>query len=218
MTLAFGEGQHAFGRGAGRDVLLLELAVGLENDERHALGEVVPQVGADLLVGALRVARDPRQVLLVFGIEVDFEVVRLVRMPLELVVVNLVLAVVRRELGLLVNGGASAALRVDGGTALRVNLRPGAEHIGGQALRVRLTCSGQHEACGQQPDESPAVGAGAHRITSRNSGVPPVRFTRSYCDYTAIAMTPQEQEPYHRAPSNSFENRQEPFGHLRFSA
>ena len=37
VALAFGERQHAFRETARGDVLLLELAVGLEDDERHAL-------------------------------------------------------------------------------------------------------------------------------------------------------------------------------------
>ncbi len=44
VALAFGKREHAFLRGARRDVLLLELAVRLEDDEGHALVEVVPQV------------------------------------------------------------------------------------------------------------------------------------------------------------------------------
>ena len=76
------------GDGARRDVLLLELAVRLEDDERHALVEVVPQVRADLLIRALGVARDAREVLLVFRVVVNLEVVGLVDVPLELVVVD----------------------------------------------------------------------------------------------------------------------------------
>ena len=59
----FGERAHAFRRGVGRrDVLLFELAVGLEEEKRHLVGEVVLQIGADLLVGALRVAGNPFEV------------------------------------------------------------------------------------------------------------------------------------------------------------
>ena len=132
VALAFGEREHAFLCGAGRDVLLLELAVRLEDDERHALVEIVPQVRADLLVRALGVARDPLEVPLVLGVVVDLEVVGLVDVPVELVVMDLVLAVVRREL----------RLRVDG-AALRVELRPRTEHPRSQPLRVRLTCGCQ---------------------------------------------------------------------------
>ena len=96
------------GAAARRDVLLLELAVRLEDDERHALVEIVPQVRADLLIRALGVARDALEVALVLGVVVDLEVVGLVDVPLELVVMDLVLAVVRRELRLRVDGAGPA--------------------------------------------------------------------------------------------------------------
>ncbi len=155
VTLAFGERQHAFGRLPGGDVLLLELAVRLENDERHPLIEVVPQIGADMLVRALRVARDARQVLLVFRVVVDLEVLRLVDVPLELVVVDQVLAVVRSELRLRVHAGAR-----------RAEMRPGAQHGRGQFLRVRLTCDADREQEGERADGSTAREAHAHRNTS----------------------------------------------------
>ena len=59
-----GERADAFLRRAGVDVLLLELAVRLEQDQLHLERQVVLQVGADLLVGALGVAGDPLEVLL----------------------------------------------------------------------------------------------------------------------------------------------------------
>jgi hypothetical protein len=85
---------------------LLELAVRLEDDERDALVEIVPQIGADLLICALGIARDALEVAFVLGVVINFEVIRLVDVPLELVVVDPVLAVVRRELGLRVDGAA----------------------------------------------------------------------------------------------------------------
>ena len=155
VAFAFGKREHAFLRSARRDVLLLELAVRLEDDERHALIEVVPQVRADLLVRALGVARHPFEVPLVLGVVVDLEVVRLVDVPLELVVVNSVLAVVRRHL----------RLRVDG-AALRVELRPRTEHGGSQPLRVRFTCCSQGKRRSEQAKGSTALDAHAHTSTS----------------------------------------------------
>ncbi len=106
VALAFGEREHPFLGSTGRDVLLLELAVRLEDDERNALVEIVPQVRADLLIGALGVAGDPLEVPFVFRVVIDLEVVGLVDVPVELVVMDLVLAVVRRELRLRIHGAA----------------------------------------------------------------------------------------------------------------
>ena len=101
-----GERADAFLRAARRDVLLLELAVRLEQDHRHFVGQVVLQIRADLLIGALRVAGDALEVLLQRRVVVDFEVVGGVDEPLELVVVDVVLAEVRHHLRL--RGGALA--------------------------------------------------------------------------------------------------------------
>ena len=155
VALAFGEREHAFRRWARRDVLLFEFAVRLEDDERDALVEIVPQIRADLLIRALGVAGDPLEVPLVFRVVVNLEMVGLINMPLELVVVDLVLAVVRRDL----------RLRVDG-AALRVELRPRAEHPGSQPLRVRLICGCQGQDHGEQADGSIARDAHAHTSTS----------------------------------------------------
>ena len=53
--------------------------------------QVVLQLGADALVGALGVRRDPLEVLLELGVVVDVEVVGLVDVPLERVVPRAVL-------------------------------------------------------------------------------------------------------------------------------
>ena len=97
-----GERQHAFLRGAGRHVLLLEFAVRLEQDQRHLRPgrQVVPQIGADLLVGALGVAGDPLQMLFDLRVVVDLEMVGGVDLPLEVVVVDVVLAEVGDVVGL----------------------------------------------------------------------------------------------------------------------
>ena len=174
VALAFGEREHAFLRGARRDVLLLELAVRLEDDERHALVEVVPQVRADLLIRALGVARDPLEVPLVFGVVVDLEVVGLVDVPLELVVVDLVLAVIRRHLRLRVDG---AALRVENATTSRAT--------GSQPLRVRLTCGCQSEAAANKQMEALRETRMRIRSPREINGVATGEFSRSYCDHTA---------------------------------
>ena len=79
----------------GNDVLLLELAAGLEEDQRDLEREVVLQLGADMLVGALGVASHPLQVRLDLGVVVDLEVIGGVDAPLEVVVADLVLAEIR---------------------------------------------------------------------------------------------------------------------------
>jgi hypothetical protein len=95
VTHRLGEGTHAFLRRSGNHVLLLELAAGLEQDERNLEGEVVFQLRADLLVRAFGVASHPLQVLLDLGVVIDLEVVRRIDLPLEVVVADLVLPVVR---------------------------------------------------------------------------------------------------------------------------
>ena len=101
IAIRLGEREHAFGQLARLDVLLLELALRLVEDERDLEGQVVLQVGADLLIRALRVAGDPLEVLLDLRVVVDLEMVRGVDVPLEIVVPDPVLAEVRhvRRLG-----------------------------------------------------------------------------------------------------------------------
>ena len=103
-----GKGADALLRRTGDDVLLLELAARLEDDERNLEGEVVLQVRADLLVCALGVAGHPLEVLLDLGVVVDLEVVRRVDVPPEIVVPDLVLAVIRhvRRLAACIGGHA----------------------------------------------------------------------------------------------------------------
>ena len=91
----FGKGTHPFLGGAGHDVLLLEFATRLEEDQRHLVREVVLELRTDVLVGALGVARHPFEMRLDFGVVVDDEVIRLVRPPLEAVVTDLILAEIR---------------------------------------------------------------------------------------------------------------------------
>ena len=103
VALGLGEGGHTF-RHLGRDhVLLLELGLGLEQDERHLLPEIVLELGADVLVRALGVAGGPFEMLLELRVVVDLEVISGVDVPLEVVVSNAVLPEIgnvgRRGLG-----------------------------------------------------------------------------------------------------------------------
>ena len=100
-----GKGRHALAHGARNDVLLLELALRLEDEQRDLLGEVVLQFGTELLVGALGVAGDALEVLFGLGVVVDLEVVGRVDRPSERVVSDLVLAEVRHKRGLRCDGG-----------------------------------------------------------------------------------------------------------------
>ena len=75
VAVRLGEREHAFGQLARLDVLLLELALRLVEDERNLEGEVVLQIGADLLIRALRVAGDALEVLLDLRVVVDLEVI-----------------------------------------------------------------------------------------------------------------------------------------------
>ena len=92
------EGGHPFGHEAAEQVGLLELGVRLVEDDRDREVDLVLEVGGYLLVSALRVGDDPREVLLELRVVVDLEVRALVDPPREVVVVDLVLPVVRDEL------------------------------------------------------------------------------------------------------------------------
>ena len=97
IAVRLGEREHAFGQLARLDVLLLELALRLVEDERDFEGEVVLQIGADLLIRALGVGGDALEVLLDFRVVINLEVVGLIDVPLEIVVPDPVLAEVRHE-------------------------------------------------------------------------------------------------------------------------
>ena len=97
VAVRLGECADAFLGRAWNDVLLLELGAGLEDDQRNLEGEIVLQVGADLLVCALGVAGDALQVLLGLGVVVNLEMIGRVDVPPEIVVADLVLAVVREK-------------------------------------------------------------------------------------------------------------------------
>ena len=79
------------------DVLLLEIDVRLEDDQRHLERQVVLEVRADRLVGALGVAGHTLEVRLHLGVVVDLEVVRGVDLPVEIAVVDQVLPEIRNE-------------------------------------------------------------------------------------------------------------------------
>ena len=91
----FGERADAFLGRARNDILLLELAARLEQDQRHLEGEIVLQLRTDVLVRALGVAGHALEMLLDLGVVVDFEMVGGVDAPPEVVVANLVLPEVR---------------------------------------------------------------------------------------------------------------------------
>jgi hypothetical protein len=95
IAVVFREREHPFGQFTRDDVLLLELALGLVQDHRHPEGEVVLQVGADLLVGAFRVRGHALELRLQVRVVIHLEVVGRVDLPLEVVVPDTVLPVIR---------------------------------------------------------------------------------------------------------------------------
>jgi hypothetical protein len=106
---------HAFLRRAGNHVLLLEIDVRLEEHQRDLEGQVVLEIRAHLLVRAFRVTRHPFEMLLDFRVVVDDEVVRRVAVPLEVPVVDQVLAEVGHERGLRGHGQAACENAEDHG-------------------------------------------------------------------------------------------------------
>ncbi len=109
-----GERADAFLPGARVDVLLLEFAVRLEQDQLDLRRELFLQIRADLLIRAFGITRHALQMLLHFRVVVDFEVVGRVDLPLERVVVDVVLPEVRAR---------TASARRPGPTS-RPRLRP----------------------------------------------------------------------------------------------
>ncbi len=95
-----GEGADAFLGGARHDVLLLELAARLEQDQRNLVREVVLQLRADMLIRAFGIPGHPLEMRLDLRVVVHDEVIRLIRVPIELVVADLVLTEVRDIWGL----------------------------------------------------------------------------------------------------------------------
>ncbi len=126
LALRLGERRHAFGHFHRRDVLLLELGVRLEQHERHLEAELVLQLGADVLIGALRVRRRPFEMLLELRVVVDLEVIGGVDVPPERVVVDAVLPEVRDEVGLgeslASRQGQSQQEQIAAGSSLRARL------------------------------------------------------------------------------------------------
>ena len=107
VPIRLGEGQHALGQFAGVDILFLKFAFRLVDDERNLEGQVVLQVGADLLICALCVARDPLEMDFRIRVIVDLEMIRWINPPLEMVVFDPVLAEIGDESGL--GAGADGA-------------------------------------------------------------------------------------------------------------
>ncbi len=87
-----GERGDALGQLGQRDVGLLELAVRLVDDQRHAKAQLVVQLLADLQVGALRVGDDLFEERLQRRVVVHVEMRGLVDSPVERLVRDLVLA------------------------------------------------------------------------------------------------------------------------------
>ena len=85
VAARLGECADAFLRGARDDVLLPELAARREEDERDLEGEVVLQLGADVLIRALGVAGDPSRGAARSRVVVDLEVVGGVDLPVTVV-------------------------------------------------------------------------------------------------------------------------------------
>jgi hypothetical protein len=109
LTIGFGERRHPFLGGTRRDVLLLEFAVGLENDERDLERQVVLEIGADVLICAFGVAGHTLEVLFDVGVVVDLEVVGGVDVPVEAVVVDVVFPEIRNKRRLCGGQGCPAA-------------------------------------------------------------------------------------------------------------
>ncbi len=97
IACRLGERRDPLAHRARDDVLLLEIDVRLEDDQRHLERQVVLEVRADRLVGALGVAGHTLEVRLHLAVVVDLEVVGRVDLPVEVAVVNQVLPEIRNE-------------------------------------------------------------------------------------------------------------------------
>ena len=100
VAARFGERAHALLGRSGDDVLLPELTRRRKQDQRHLEGQVVLELGADVLVGAFGVPGNPLEVRLDLRVVVDLEVIGLVDSPVEVVVADLVLAEIRNVIRL----------------------------------------------------------------------------------------------------------------------
>jgi hypothetical protein len=98
------------------------------------------QIGADLLVGALGVTRDPFEVLLDLGVVEDLEVVGRIDLPLEVVEPDPVLAEIRdvRSLGEGIETGAEEqSQRQQGHAGRRGAARLARAHMSPQEQRIQ---------------------------------------------------------------------------------
>ena len=100
IAAGLGERADAFLRRAGLHVLLPELARRREQDQRQLHRQIVFELGADVLIRALGIARDAFEMRLDLRVVIDLEVFGLVGVPLEVVVADLVLAEVGDVAGL----------------------------------------------------------------------------------------------------------------------
>lgn len=92
-----GEGADPFGDEVDDDVVLLERGVGLVEDERRRLLDLEVEPSREPVVGALGERDDLLELRRVGGVVVDVEVGRMVDPPVELAVLDLVLAERRVE-------------------------------------------------------------------------------------------------------------------------
>src|SRR5580765_6915502 len=87
-----GDAEQAFRRSKWKNVGLFEIAVGRINNEGDAAGHLVAELEAKNFVALLGVLQRGRRKLGFFGIEVQIDVRTLQDLPVELAVLDLVLA------------------------------------------------------------------------------------------------------------------------------
>ena len=164
----------------------------LNRIERHLERQVVLQVGADLLVGALGVAGDPLEMLLDLRVVVDLEVIGGVDVPLEVVVVDVVLAEVRHELRLRVNPGARLLYR---GLHRQGVRGPAARE---STAVCDSTAAPMTSVAAYRADRRPRPTRMRMESPRRNNGI---STWVERCDLTVItigiATHPRQQDPYH---------------------
>ena len=100
VAAGLGERADAFLRRAGLDVLLPEFARRREQDQRQLHRQIVFELGADVLIRALGIARDAFEMRLDLRVVIDLEVLGLIGVPREVVVADLILAEVGDVAGL----------------------------------------------------------------------------------------------------------------------
>ncbi len=141
-----GERGHALGQEIGQHVRLLKLGVGLVEDDRHPLRELMVHLPREHLVGRLRKRHHLVEVLLLLRVVVDVEVRRRVLPEVERLVLDLVLA----ELG-----------RIGRVDELRLHRRgPGEQHRERREQRERQAAATEAGATVRVPEALPDGGRG----------------------------------------------------------